>query len=104
MARNLFSSFLMACHNQERRFTFVATFARMCFTKLFTPRAVEADVFIVSRGRQPNVTHFRGAARTARCLEQCVPNISPDSLRCFATKVGAMGRQLSDALLLSSEG
>jgi len=55
------------------------------------PHAVETDVFVVSRGLTPDVTHFSGAARAARCLEQCIPNISPDTLLCSATKVSANG-------------
>jgi len=37
-------------------------------------------------------THLSGAARAARCLKQCIPNISPDSLRCSATKVSFIER------------
>jgi len=43
-----------------------------------------------------SVSHFSGAARAARCLGQCIPNISPDSLRCSATKVSAIGLTLAD--------
>jgi len=60
--------------------------------------SVEIDPYLVSQGHQPNRTLFSGAARAARCSEQCIPNISPDSLRCAATKVSAIGRQPSDSL------
>jgi len=59
---------------------------------------------MVSRGCQPNGAHISGAARAARCLEQCIPNVLPDSLRCSATKVSTIGCQPPDYTSKESGG
>jgi len=49
-----------------------------------------------SAGRRvPYRAQQNPAARAARCLGLCIPHISPDSLRCSASKVSGIGREPS---------